>query len=249
MAESLELVVDGLPLATMVADPGRTLLRVLRDDLGRTGTKEGCDDSECGACMVLIDGRPVNSCSYLALQAAGRATEAKVALVRARERTTDARRGARLDLRLAAVLRMLGERAEAVGAVQRAIIALERDRGPLVAEAKAQEADLAWAENDLPETARLARAALEAARRSGATTVEVDALKLLGAASVRLGRDDGLDLLEDAVRLYPRDAKLHVLQAKTYAALGKRLLQHQSQAEYYVLQGSLRIFLFPLAEA
>src|SRR3954453_12148521 len=72
MAESLELVVDGLPLATMVAAPGRTLLRVLRDDLGRIGTKEGCDDSECGACMVLVDGRPVNSCSYLALQAAGR---------------------------------------------------------------------------------------------------------------------------------------------------------------------------------
>src|SRR3954465_11080266 len=72
MAETLELVVDGLALATTVADPGRTLLRVLRDDLGRTGTKEGCDDSECGACMVLVDGRPVNSCSYLALQAAGR---------------------------------------------------------------------------------------------------------------------------------------------------------------------------------
>src|SRR5436190_169963 len=54
-------------------DPGRTLLRVLRDDLGRTGPKEGCDDSECGACMVLMDGRPVNACSYLALQAAGRA--------------------------------------------------------------------------------------------------------------------------------------------------------------------------------
>ena len=40
---------------------GRTLLSVLRDDLGLTGTKEGCDDSECGACMVLVDGRPVNS--------------------------------------------------------------------------------------------------------------------------------------------------------------------------------------------
>jgi aerobic-type carbon monoxide dehydrogenase small subunit (CoxS/CutS family) len=71
VAERLELIVDGLPLSTVV-DPGRTLLRVLRDDLGRTGTKEGCDDSECGACMVLVDGRPVNSCSYLALQAAGR---------------------------------------------------------------------------------------------------------------------------------------------------------------------------------
>ena len=71
MSELLELTVDGLPLSAVV-EPGRTLLRVLRDDLGRTGTKEGCDDSECGACMVLVDGRPVNSCSYLALQAAGR---------------------------------------------------------------------------------------------------------------------------------------------------------------------------------
>src|SRR4051795_7220665 len=72
MADQLELVVDGVGLSTAVADPGRTLLRVLRDDLGRTGTKEGCDDSECGACIVLVDGQPVNSCSYLALQAAGR---------------------------------------------------------------------------------------------------------------------------------------------------------------------------------
>ena len=53
-------------------EPGRSLLSVLRGELGLTGTKEGCDDSECGACMVLLDGRPVNSCSYLALQADGR---------------------------------------------------------------------------------------------------------------------------------------------------------------------------------
>jgi len=53
-------------------EPHRTLLTVLRGEVGLTGTKEGCDDSECGACMVLLDGRPVNSCSYLALQAAGR---------------------------------------------------------------------------------------------------------------------------------------------------------------------------------
>jgi aerobic-type carbon monoxide dehydrogenase small subunit (CoxS/CutS family) len=71
VTERLELIVDGQPLVADVA-PDRTLLRALRDDLGRTGTKEGCDDSECGACMVLVDGRPVNSCSYLALQAAGR---------------------------------------------------------------------------------------------------------------------------------------------------------------------------------
>jgi aerobic-type carbon monoxide dehydrogenase small subunit (CoxS/CutS family) len=71
VAELLELIVDGQSLSATI-EPDRTLLRVLREDLGRTGTKEGCDDSECGACMVLIDGRPVNSCSYLALQAAGR---------------------------------------------------------------------------------------------------------------------------------------------------------------------------------
>ena len=71
MPELLQLTVDGVPVATAV-EPGRTLLRALRDDLGRTGPKEGCDDSECGACMVLVDGRPVNSCSYLALQANGR---------------------------------------------------------------------------------------------------------------------------------------------------------------------------------
>ena len=53
-------------------EPDRTLLSVLRSELGLTGSKEGCDDSECGACMVLIDGQPVNSCSYLALQAEGR---------------------------------------------------------------------------------------------------------------------------------------------------------------------------------
>ena len=51
----------------------RTLLSVLRGELGLTGSKEGCDDSECGACMVLVDGQPVNSCSYLALQVEGRA--------------------------------------------------------------------------------------------------------------------------------------------------------------------------------
>jgi aerobic-type carbon monoxide dehydrogenase small subunit (CoxS/CutS family) len=57
---------------TVELESGRTLLSVLRGELGLTGSKEGCDDSECGACMVLIDGQPVNSCSYLALQADGR---------------------------------------------------------------------------------------------------------------------------------------------------------------------------------
>ena len=46
---------------------------MVRTELGLPGSKEGCDDSECGACMMLVDGRPVNSCSYLALQAQGHA--------------------------------------------------------------------------------------------------------------------------------------------------------------------------------
>jgi carbon-monoxide dehydrogenase small subunit len=54
-------------------DTGRNLVSVLRTEIGLTGTKEGCDDCECGACMVLLDGQPVNSCSYLAAQAEGRA--------------------------------------------------------------------------------------------------------------------------------------------------------------------------------
>ncbi len=56
-------------------DPRRNLLTVLRNDLGLTGTKEGCDDSECGACMVLLDGQPANSCSVLAVQAGGQRIE------------------------------------------------------------------------------------------------------------------------------------------------------------------------------
>jgi aerobic-type carbon monoxide dehydrogenase small subunit (CoxS/CutS family) len=65
------LKVNGTSFALEI-DARRTLLSVLRGELGLTGSKEGCDDSECGACMVLLDGRPVNSCSFLALQADGR---------------------------------------------------------------------------------------------------------------------------------------------------------------------------------
>jgi carbon-monoxide dehydrogenase small subunit len=48
------------------------LAHLLRQGLGLTGTHTGCDTTNCGACTVLFDGRPVNSCSYLALQADGR---------------------------------------------------------------------------------------------------------------------------------------------------------------------------------
>lgn len=67
----LTLSINGIAYPVSV-DPRRNLLGVLRTEIGLTGTKEGCDDCECGACMVLLDGRPVNSCSYLAVQAADR---------------------------------------------------------------------------------------------------------------------------------------------------------------------------------
>ena len=67
----LTLNVNGIAYP-LELEPGTTLLKAVRDELGLTGSKEGCDDSECGACMMLLDGKPVNSCSYLALQADGR---------------------------------------------------------------------------------------------------------------------------------------------------------------------------------
>ena len=71
MTTSYELDVNGITYP-VTADQGKNLLSVIRENVGLTGTKEGCDDCECGACMVLLDGQPVNSCSYLAVQAQGR---------------------------------------------------------------------------------------------------------------------------------------------------------------------------------
>jgi len=67
-----QLTVNGIAYPVEV-DPHTTLLRAVREHVGLTGAKEGCDDSECGACMMLLDDEPVNACSYLALQAEGRA--------------------------------------------------------------------------------------------------------------------------------------------------------------------------------
>jgi aerobic-type carbon monoxide dehydrogenase small subunit (CoxS/CutS family) len=71
MKNETSLTVNGMAYPVSI-ESHATLLRAVRDDIGLTGTKEGCDDSECGACMMLIDGKPVNSCSYLAMQAVGR---------------------------------------------------------------------------------------------------------------------------------------------------------------------------------
>jgi xanthine dehydrogenase YagT iron-sulfur-binding subunit len=59
-----------------------TLVEVLRDHIGLTGTKIGCDRGECGACTVLLDGRPVYSCSQLAVWADGRRVETVEGLAR-----------------------------------------------------------------------------------------------------------------------------------------------------------------------
>ena len=56
----------------VLVDADRTLLDVLRTDLGLTGTKTNCLDAECGVCTVLVDGRAVNACLYLAVVAQGR---------------------------------------------------------------------------------------------------------------------------------------------------------------------------------
>ena len=54
---------------TLLVEPRWTLLFVLRERLGLTGTKDGCSQGDCGACVVLVDGQPVNSCMVLAPQA------------------------------------------------------------------------------------------------------------------------------------------------------------------------------------
>ena len=71
MKTAVTLNVNGVAYPIEI-EPHASLLRTVRDEIGLTGAKEGCDDSECGACMMLLDGEAVNSCSYLALQAEGR---------------------------------------------------------------------------------------------------------------------------------------------------------------------------------
>ncbi|MFA4838512.1 MAG: (2Fe-2S)-binding protein [Candidatus Neomarinimicrobiota bacterium] len=68
---SISLTVNSVT-RTPKASPSTRLLDFLRDELKLTGTKEGCGEGECGACMVLLDGKPVNSCLVLLGQCDGR---------------------------------------------------------------------------------------------------------------------------------------------------------------------------------
>ena len=58
-----------------LSEPRQTLLEVLRDVLDLTGTKEGCSNGNCGACTVILDGRPVDSCLVLAVEVEGAEVE------------------------------------------------------------------------------------------------------------------------------------------------------------------------------
>jgi len=66
----------------LLAEDYKTLLEVLREDLGLTGTKHGCELGECGACAVLVDGEPVLSCLLLAVESEGRRIETVEGLAR-----------------------------------------------------------------------------------------------------------------------------------------------------------------------
>jgi len=68
---TISLTVNGQAY-TLTSAANRTLLQLLREDLGLTGAKDGCSEGECGACTVIMDGKAVNACLVLAPQADGR---------------------------------------------------------------------------------------------------------------------------------------------------------------------------------
>lgn len=71
MKKQIQITINGNPYDLLVA-PNETLAQMLRGpQVNLTGTKQGCETGDCGACTVLLDGKPVNSCLVLAVQAQG----------------------------------------------------------------------------------------------------------------------------------------------------------------------------------
>ena len=71
MAKEITFVFNGNPMKMMIEDHW-TLLHFIREELGYTGTKEGCGSGECGACTVIVDGEAINACLYLAAEINGK---------------------------------------------------------------------------------------------------------------------------------------------------------------------------------
>ena len=71
MNSHISFIVNGIK-HTLDSMPGETLSTLLRESLRLTGTKIGCDEAECGACTVLVNGEPVDSCIYPAERADGK---------------------------------------------------------------------------------------------------------------------------------------------------------------------------------
>lgn len=193
-----------------------TAIDLLRDAVGfAAGTGE--------------EGR-VNEDLGSALQAAGRASEAETVLRRARDLAQDPTTVARIDVSLAAVLAMRGLRADALATVKRAIETLVAAPGPVLAQALAQQARLALAELDIEGTVRISREALNVAQHFGVSTVEIEALGLLGEGSTRLGREEGIRYIEQAIR-EAHDRRLDAPEVELHLELARALLSRGRNEE------------------
>jgi len=128
-------------------------------------------------------------------------------------------------------------------------VALLRAKEPKRAEAEIARLRAAGVASSMVETLA-ARARLALGDQAGAMAILKAALArfahrrsilyaMLGLLQEQGRNEDVLAALAEPLRLYPHDPKLHEAKARAYAGLGKRLLQHQAQAEFYILQGSL----------
>jgi DNA-binding NarL/FixJ family response regulator len=131
--------------------------------------------------------------------AAGRASEAEAALLRARDLVRKPVDIARIDVRMAGVLRMQGHRGEAIAAVRRAIETFERENAAGLDEALVVLANLQWAEGAAGEAVTQARHALETAERHRSEPAAVAALTVLGASRALAAHDEGARTLREAI--------------------------------------------------